>query len=896
MNSRRLFNELASSVLFLCRRYRRQLLFLSVTLLSLLGVFLKPAVSALRSEDISSQLVRNQLANAVLHYPTLADSNNEPLIIANNDTVSRLFEGQQLYEAGQFMAALQSWEQVTATDPASLRKALALSYISLAAQDLGNWSRAESAIAQSMLLLADNSDSPESAQIKAQVLNVQGRLYLKQGKPEMAWEIWQEAERAYQLSNDTLGSLGAQINAAQALQMMGLYRRANVKLIDITQYLEKEPGSEVKATALKSLGTVLQTAGSLEQSQERLLESMALYEQLGEPSEALTVLFSIANTQRLMGDTEAALQSYLAVENRAEYNVLLGAKAKLNRVSLLLEVKQWQAARQLLPEVYATIQELPLGREAITTRVNLAETLLAHSIKDKAQPIRWLSVEKVAAMLREANQQAKVLQDERSQSFALGELGKLYGYVQRWSDAQSLEKEALLLSQRIGAQDLSYRWQRQIGKAYFEQGNEQAAIASYADAVDTLGRVRQDLLATNTDAQYSFKETVEPVYRELVSLLLLPDVASQENLSKAREVIEDLQLAELENYFKSACIDSASEYIDKLDSEAAVLYPIVLPDRVEVILSVPGQSLKHYRTWQSDGTTNQVISDLFQNFNPALSSRRRLRLSKQIYGWLVQPAEADLARNSVDTLVFVLDGKFRSIPMAALYDGENYLLEKYSVALTPGLKLLGPHFQNPKPLQALMMGLTEARSGFSALPGVKEEIEQVANRVNAEVLFDQDFTRENLENEVERVPFPVLHLATHGQFSSDLDKTFLLAWDQKITLRDLDGLLRSRRQQSEPIELMVLSACQTAEGDDRAALGLAGMAIRSGARSTLATLWAVNDKSTAELMTQFYQELSNTDLSKAEALRAAQIKILQTPEFSHPYYWSPFVLIGNWLS
>ena len=95
---------------------------------------------------------------------------------------------------------------------------------------------------------------------------------------------------------------------------------------------------------------------------------------------------------------------------------------------------------------------------------------------------------------------------------------------------------------------------------------------------------------------------------------------------------------------------------------------------------------------------------------------------------------------------------------------------------------------------------------------------------------------------------------------------------------------------------MVLSACQTAEGDDRAALGLAGMAIRSGARSTLATLWSVNDGSTAALMTEFYNELSNGELTKAEALRRAQIKILQTPEYSHPYFWSAFVLIGNWLS
>jgi CHAT domain-containing protein len=343
-------------------------------------------------------------------------------------------------------------------------------------------------------------------------------------------------------------------------------------------------------------------------------------------------------------------------------------------------------------------------------------------------------------------------------------------------------------------------------------------------------------------------------------------------------------------------VDSASEYIDKLDGEAAVLYPIVLSDRVEVILSLPNSPLQHYRTWQTATETHEAVDELFQYFNPALSSNKRLKLSQQLYEWLITPAEAALSENNIHTLVFVLDGQFRNIPMAALYDGEQYLLEKYSVALTPGLKLLGPHFQDPKPLQALMLGLTEARNGFSALPGVRNEIEQVSARVNAEVLFDEDFTKENLTHEIDRVPFPVLHLATHGQFSSNLEETFLMAWDQRLSLGDLDDLLRTRRQQNDPIELMVLSACQTAEGDDRAALGLAGMAIRSGARSTLATLWAVNDESTAALMTQFYQELSNADLSKAEALRLAQIKILQNPEFSHPYYWSPFVLIGNWLS
>jgi CHAT domain-containing protein len=815
--------------------------------------------------------------------------------LANGEIrMAGLAQGQRHYEAGELTAALESWQQVATQAPQPLLKALAWSYVSLAAQDLGDWTKAEEAIARSLSLLADAPSQADKEPIQAQVLNVQGRLNLKKGQPEVAWEIWQQAEAAYAKQADVLGQVGAQINQAQALQTMGLYRRANVELTDITAFLKEQPDSDVKAIALMSLGNVFQTSGNLEQSRQQLEASLALSERLGNESAATQTLFSLANTLRLLGDTTSAQQRYEAVASRSP-DAALRIKAQLNHLRLLLEAQQWPAAQQLLSRTYEQIQRLPASREAIYSRVNLAEILLSNP--DAAhQPLTWLTADKVAALLQTGAQQAQTLQDDRAQSLALGELSRVYGHTRQWSDSQALAQRAITLAQDSHSQDIAYRWQRQLGKVYHQQGKDAEAIASYTDAVTTLKDVRRDLLATNSDVQYSFRETVEPIYRELVNLLLLPDEVSQQSLSQARETIEGLQLAELENYFKSACIDSASEYIDKLDSSAAVLYPIILSDRIEVIVSMPNSPLRHYRTWQSEDDTNQTIVDLFQHFNPALSSTKRLRLSKQIYDWLISPIETDLGAKNIETLVFVLDGQFRSIPMAALYDGEQYLLEKYSVALTPGLKLLGPHFQSPKPLQALMLGLSEARDGFSALPGVKTEIEQISARVNTEVLFDQDFTKSKLATEIDKFPFPVLHVATHGQFSSQLDETFLLAWDQRLTLSDLDDLLNSRRQQSEPIELMVLSACQTAEGDDRATLGLAGMAIRSGARSTLATLWAVNDESTAALMTEFYQELSNAELSKAQALRKAQIKILQNPQFSHPFYWSPFVLIGNWLS
>ncbi|MEO0645909.1 MAG: CHAT domain-containing protein, partial [Cyanobacteria bacterium J06650_10] len=737
--------------------------------------------------------------------PAGIPSSSSPLLVAsslseNPNLITQLSEGQQQYESGQISLALQSWRQAAASlEDHPLGKVIALSYVSIAAQDLGDWTSAETAITQSFALLADAADSETARTVKAQLLNVQGRLQLQQGKPEMAWETWTQAELAYAQTDDKLGEIGAQINQSQALQTMGLYRRARLRLEAVANALQTQPDSKVKAIALKSLGTVFQTAGSLAQSQQYLTESLALYQQLGIKYEEAEVLFSLANTLRLMQEYEAAEQRYQEAEALLPVS-LLKTKSQLNRFSLLLESEKWQVAQQVLPELFREVDVLPASRQAIFSRVNLVESLLTRG-NGTQQPITWLSVELTAELLTKGIEQSKTLQDKRAQALALGELSKVYAYTQQWPESQTLAQRALTIAQRDNAQDMAYRWQQQLGKAYHAQGQEADAIASYTDAVETLGNVRRDLLATNADVQYSFRETVEPVYRELVSLLLLPEEASQQALAQARNVIEELQLAEIENYFRSACVDSADESIDKLDSSAAIIYPIVLPDRVEVVMSLPEQPLRHYRTWQTEQETNSVIGELYRYLNPIFSEEKRLSLSKEIYDWLISPVEPLLSEHQIQTLVFVLDGQFRRIPMAALYDGNHYLLEKYGVALTPGLRLLGPHFQNPKPLQALMMGLTESRGGFSALPGVKTEIEQVAASVNAEVLFDEDFTREKLATEVDRLPFPVLHLATHGQFSSDIEETFLLAWDQKISVSDLDGLLRDRKEQASPIEL-----------------------------------------------------------------------------------------------
>ncbi|NJR70972.1 MAG: CHAT domain-containing protein [Synechococcales cyanobacterium CRU_2_2] len=444
----------------------------------------------------------------------------------------------------------------------------------------------------------------------------------------------------------------------------------------------------------------------------------------------------------------------------------------------------------------------------------------------------------------------------------------------------------------------------------------------YSEAVGLLQDLRQELVAMNPEVQFSFRDQVEPVYRQLVRILLtdveaLPEPERQERLERSRQTMEALQLAQVQNFLRSACETYETRSIEQIDPSAAVVYPIVLGDgpfeaagpgkgavdRLEVILSLPGQPLQHYGSAFPRAEQQQMLRQLRQALNPAFPAETSLPTSQQLYDRLIRPGEILLKQQKVETLVFVLDGFLRDLPMAILHDGDRYLIETYRLALTPGLQLFESRPLSGQPLKLLAGGLSEARQGFSPLPGVSRELGSITaqlqnNKPQIQVLLNQDFTQPELVRQVDAQDFSVVHLATHGQFSSKAEDTFLLTWDDRLKARAFNEWLkpgavgRSGKARS-PVELLILSACQTARGDTQATLGLAGMAVRSGARTTLATLWSVQDQSTADLMSVFYEQLFNLGKTRAEALRRAQISLLQS-NYSHPYYWAPFVLVGNW--
>ncbi|MEH2311323.1 MAG: CHAT domain-containing protein [Nostoc sp.] len=809
--------------------------------------------------------------------------------VSSSQLTNWLEQGRNLYRSGRFAEAMTIWQtaaQQYHTQGDRLNEALSLSYLSLTQQELNQWEAASQSIEQSLKLLQTSIPSADAI-LWAQALNTQANLQLHNGKAETALESWQQAQKYYEQAGDKMGSLGSQINQAQALQSLGFYRRSKVQLETLTQKLLAMPDSEIKISGLRSLGLALQMIGD-GTNQQVLEQSLAIARKIEAKPYLSSILLSLGTTAVDLQDPEAALDYFEQAEQLAT-NPSDRLQARLARFKLFLDYNKPEFATPLAPQLLQQLKELSPSHTSLYAAINFVATLNRRSTPDQIIPLKDLA-QLMAITVKSAQQ----IQDAQAEAYALHQWGKLYRRTQQLSQAQELTQKSLDIARQLQANDIIAQSAWQMGQLDKQQGDRSKAISAYTEAVKALKSLRGDLVAINPDVQFSFRESVEPVYRELVGLLL-DNQPSQAALVQARELIEALQIAELDNFFREACLDKTQQ-IDQVDPTATVIYPIILPDRLAVILSKAGQPLDYYITYKSQAEIEQTLNNFLVALNPVSDSKDRNRLSQQIYDWLIRPAQINQGFKDTKTLVFVLDGQLRNIPMAALYDGKQYLIEKYAVALSPGLQLMATRSLKQNKINAIVGGISESRAGFNALPAVESEVKQISKAVSSFILLNQDFTSQALAQRVKSSNAGIVHLATHGQFSSRLEDTFLLTWNGQVNVKELSELLKNRYgDPSKAIELLVLSACDTAAGDDRAVLGLAGLAVKSGARSTIATLWPVKDKAAAMLMTHFYEQLRQPKITKAEALRQAQINMIQQTDFHDPFFWSAFVLVGNWL-
>lgn len=847
--------------------------------------FIAISISLLSSQQIFAHINLNNITNNV----AIEKSNNSELLEQ---------QAKELYDTGRLAEAIPLLQKAIDNyrrEEKVIKAAIATRNLALIYQQLGQWEQTKNAIDDINNLLPKVTSDRERTKIIAQTLEVQGQLELSLNQADAALATWQEAASNYQQIADFTGYTTNQIYQAQALRTQGLYARAIKTLTEVSDHLQAEPDKQLKAKAFQSIGDVLRRVGQYQESRTFLDQSLVIAKKVGSRQDVADILLSLGNTAKVQKDAKAAFDYYqkaIEISPFPEQHIL----AKLNQLSLLIAQQKISSAQALVPEIEQLFPKLSPTSAAIDARISLARSLMKLQRDFPQQSNLAKQQLLITQYLADAIALARDIGDRRGESEAMGNLGTLYEENQQLEEAQQLTEEALLIAQTVNATELSYQWHWQLGRILRAKGESAQAIAAYTKSVDTLATLRSDLVAISSEVRFSFQENIEPVYRQLADLLLQPSAqeVTQANLKQARDVIESLQLAELDNFFRDACLDTEPVPIDELDPQAAILYTVILDDRLEVIAALPGKPLQHYSTVISQ---QEIEIDITSIVSLVKSPRRRLNLLsfQKVYQWLIAPIEKELAANDIKTIVFIPDGILRNLPPAVLHDGDRYLVEKYNLAIAPGLKLVDPKPTILTKRKLLLAGLTEARQGFSSLPGVNKEFQDINKLYPAEILLNKSFTEANFNEIVEDSNYRVIHLATHGKFSSNLDNTFVLTWDERLNINELNELIRADTKQVNPIELLVLSACETASGDRQAALGLAGIAVRAGARSTMASLWAVDDEATVMLMTNFYQELRKTNMTKAEALRIAQQKVLKERKFSHPYFWSAFILIGNWL-
>jgi CHAT domain-containing protein/predicted negative regulator of RcsB-dependent stress response len=679
--------------------------------------------------------------------------------------------------------------------------------------------------------------------------------------------------------------------------------KALAALREALRLVEAEREEGARATILGSMGAAYLAAGRIEEAKGFLDQGVAAARETENHRTLAVSLNNLGNWYVYTKRYPEAIQRYLESAKHAEdsRHHLMAAKAFTNAARLALTHPLRHDPAALLASVERHSQQAEDSHDKALVLISLGQ--LFRRLPGALDPgTKGGHPQSAYNALFRALEISEGIGDPPARSSALGYLGALYEDQGRLPEALRLTARAQFIAQGSHLPELLFRWQWQTGRILRKQGDHSGAIAAYQRAVATLQPIRHELLVGNRTADRPFRESVGTVYFELADLLLKRHQASGkatpefDDLLAARQTVELVKTAELEDYFQDDCVavlQAKTQGIDRLAPKTAALYPIILPDRTELLLSLPdGMKLTTIPVGKAR-ITEQVRQ--FRKTLEKRTTREFLPHAQALYRLLIGPLETDLKAQGIETLVIIPDDPLRTIPLAALHDGKEFLVQKYTLATTPGLTLTDPRPIRRSGARFLLGGLTKATQGFPPLPYVEEELRSVAGLYQSTVLENQAFRVPKVQEELNRVPFNVVHIASHGQFHSDIAQTFLLAYDGKIRMNTLERVMGMGRFRDQPVELLTLSACQTAAGDDRAALGLAGIAVKAGARSALASLWFINDRASALLVSEFYRQLRDPGLSKAEALRLAQIKLLEDKRYRHPGYWAPFLLIGNWL-
>ena len=717
---------------------------------------------------------------------------------------------------------------------------------------------------------------------------VKAKHYQNAGRHEQALQLLQEVQEALsrvrpadmQIYNSLLNAMG------DALLVQGKWQEATDYIIQAANQAYSSGDSAIQAYTLNNLGNLLLLTGYLVQAERVYRQSMQLI-----------------RIHRL----DVKLESYTTL-NLLQLHIVKG-----NQTDILLHAEKLQ---KILRQMDAA-DHLPV----LLSFIRLLIQTHPHYYPFDSR-LHVLSSE----LLRQALKSAEVQEDIYALGYAHMYKGQWYEQKANYAQAAAHNRQAVFYAQQQGGDaQLMYQLYWQQGRILKQRNQHDAAINAYQRAMQLLHPLRQIMLSRHRSPFHIFQQDIKPVYLEYISLLLTQQsriepsftqkeikkaveitptkqtkTTSRQLLEEVKNTLELLKTAELQDYFQDDCAIAVEERVRSIDQiidkNTAVIYPIILQDRLVVLLGLhDGTYYKHVVP-----VSAKELAEVTLQFRSNLQTRAHNRFmlqAQQLYQWIFQGMETTLTKAGIQTIVIVPDGILRTIPFAAFMRDEHFLAEEYQLTIVPGLSMTDTALRSVTTAKniSLVAGLSTGVQGFSPLPGVKNEVKDLQKILeHSQVLQNRDYSLKNLRIALKKTAFTTVHMATHGIFSGTPEESFLLTYHEKINMHQLEELLQLTQFRDQPIELLTLSACQTALGDEQAALGLAGIAVKAGARSALASLWFVDDEATALFMRAFYHQLSMPGITKAAAVQAAQYALLKQDRFWHPSYWSAFLLIGDW--
>jgi len=601
------------------------------------------------------------------------------------------------------------------------------------------------------------------------------------------------------------------------------------------------------------------------------------------------------------------------------------------------------------------ISALPSGYAKAKLQLQWAERILDFDLSDlsEAEKSKWIEIAYNA--ISESKKYAELENRVRFQAEATASLAELYYRQGRYDDAINLTNEGLAIVQ-ANANELVIKLNKIKGDAFKRQKNLPAALAAYDISVKLLDKIKDEIPLYLTNGKSSVDTIIDPVYRAYVDVFLRSSVntdtptestyltaiskmEAQKNHSEPNKLLmvinrmEAVKNADLQSFFLDRCsdaLDAHSDWANQFLPAAVVLYPIIFEDRTELITKKGDVITRHVVNIPSDELLLQVENLIYalkngKNYEPSAT---------QLHKWLIQPILNEIKQSDTKTIVYVPDRAIRGLPLAALFDGSHFVVEQHAIVTLPSLALKnlyrsksdkvenqtliaglskpdGPSIDNlPKNIINNLAGrIEEENSSYTteksiqetrsklvtalSLPSVEEEVNEIGNLTKTQPLLNQKFTADAFKNNIESANFGTVHIASHGYFGKNVKDSFIMAYDKNLNLQDFENSLNIDKLKQNPIDLLALSACETAESNDRMILGFSGLAVKSNALSAVGSLWSINDQAALQLMRSFYVNLIHAQ-SKSLALQQAQISMIKSKKYNHPYYWSPFVLIGNW--